>query len=288
VDYRITFCGLPISACQSSLRFASGIGTETIDTAEILSRLDVLLRRIAREDRSSIIVLKEFSDEEVSLLKPLQRRGYRRADSLPTHLISLKSDSFEGFVKDLSTGKRRTNVRASLKKMHGKGIDFITTSDCETIERLFTPDVYRLYEEVLGRSSTKLEHLPPEFFLEMARQLSDSCEFTFVLEQDRVIAFSMALWTSHEYRGLFLGYDATRNHDLDLYFNMVFRSIGNAANRRVPIMELGQSSSYFKRTKLGAIQSRRSIYVRGGNALMSVLIWLFFKQFFPPRPLDKE
>lgn len=282
VDYRILFCGLPLSACQSSLRFAPGA-----DSQVILQRLDVALRRFAKQDRASVIVLKEFADEELPPLKPLETLGYRKADSLPTHLVSLHSDSFDGFLKDMNS-KRRANVRMSLKKFAGKGVEFVTTSDYATIERLFTPETYRLYEEVLGRSETKLEHLPQEFFLEMARQLPDCCEFTFAVEGERVIAFCISLWNDHEYRGLFIGYDASRNQDLDLYFNLAFRTIAEAAFHRSAVVEIGQNSSYFKRTKLGAVQSRRSLYVRGGNAVMNGVIGLLFKQLFPPRPLDGE
>ncbi|WLD10018.1 GNAT family N-acetyltransferase [Planctellipticum variicoloris] len=280
VDYRILFCGLPLSACQSSLRFAPGA-----DSQIILQRLDVALRRFAKQDRASVIVLKEFADEELPPLKPLETLGYRKADSLPTHLVALHSDSFDGFLKDMNS-KRRANVRMSLKKFAGKGVEFVTTSDYATIERLFTPETYRLYEEVLGRSETKLEHLPQELFLEMARQLPDCCEFTFAVEGERVIAFCISLWNDHEYRGLFIGYDASRNQDLDLYFNLAFRTIAEAAFHRSAVVEIGQNSSYFKRTKLGAVQSRRSLYVRGGNAVMNGVIGLLFKQLFPPRPLD--
>lgn len=282
VDYRILFCGLPLSACQSSLRFAPGANSQVI-----LQRLDVALRRFAKQDRASVIVLKEFADEELPPLKPLETLGYRKADSLPTHLVALHSDSFDGFLKDMNS-KRRANVRMSLKKFAGKGVEFVTTSDYATIERLFTPETYRLYEEVLGRSETKLEHLPQEFFLEMARQLPDCCEFTFAVEGERVIAFCISLWNDHEYRGLFIGYDASRNQDLDLYFNLAFRTIAEAAFHRSAVVEIGQNSSYFKRTKLGAVQSRRSLYVRGGNAVMNGVIGLLFKQLFPPRPLDGE
>ncbi len=282
VDYRILFCGLPLSACQSSLRFAPGA-----DSRAILQRLDGALRRIGKQDRASVIVLKEFADEELPPLKPLEALGYRKADSLPTHLVALHSESFDGFLKDM-TSKRRANVRMSLKKFAGKGVEFITTSDYATIERLFTPETYRLYEEVLGRSETKLEHLPREFFLEMARRLPDCCEFTFAVEGERVIAFCISLWNDHEYRGLFIGYDASRNQDLDLYFNLAFRTIAEAAFHRSAVVEVGQNSSYFKRTKLGAIQSRRSLYVRGGNVVMNGVIGLLFKQLFPPRPLAGE
>jgi len=282
VDYRILFCGLPLSACQSSLRFAPGA-----DPAQILALLDKTLQRLAKQDRASVIVLKEFTDEEMPALEPLSTLGYRQADSLPTNLVHLTSNNFEGYLMDAGH-KRRTNIRQSMKKFAKAGLEFITTSDLPTIERLFTTDTYHLYESVLNRSKTQLEHLPQSFFIEMARQLPDCCEFQFAMQGDQVRAFCISLWAGHEYRPLFMGFDAEFSRQADVYFNMAFRTIGDGAGHGSTVVEVGQNSDYFKRTKLGAVQSRRSLYVRGGNAVMSFLLKLLFKQFFPARPLYEE
>ena len=282
VQYRILFCGLPLSACQSSLRFASGADHETI-----ANLFDQTMRRVARQDHARVIILKEFADDELPQLKTLETLGYRKAESLPTHLVHLKCDSFDGYVASVGS-KRRTNIRHSLKKFAASGIRIVTTSDIAMIERLFSPETYKLYESVLSRSATKLEHLPREFFLEVARQIPDCCEFSFAVEGERVLAFSMSLWAGHEYRGIYLGYDEVINPAVDLYFNTVFQIIANAAIRGATVVELGQNSHYFKRTKLGAVQSRRSIYVRGVRSYTNWAIGLLFSQLFPPHPLAGE
>lgn len=282
VDYRIAFCGLPLSACQSSLRFAPGA-----DPSAILSRLDQTLRRLARDDGASIVVLKEFADEELPPLQMLEALGYRKADSLPVHLLSLKSDSFDGYLQDVGK-KKRHHIRQSMKKFAESGVQLMTTSDLPTIERLFTRETHRLYEAVLSRSKTQLERLPYEFFLEVARQLPDCCEFQFALVGDRVLAFCISLRGGHEYRPLFVGFDYECNRDIDLYFNLLFRTIADAAASGAAIVELGQNSDYFKRTKLGCVQARRSIYVRGAGPFMNGVIGLLFKQLFPARPLHGE
>lgn len=281
-EYRIHFCGLPLSACQSSLRFAPNA-----DTAAVMTRLDQALRRCAREDRARIIVLKEFADEELTALKPLEALGYRKADSLPTHLIPLRSDSFEDYLKDVGK-KRRMSIKRSIKKFDASGIQFLTTSDFATIQRLFTPEVYEMYEGVYRRSKTKLEHLTPAFFLEMARHLPDCCEFTFAMEGDKVRAFYISLRSGHEYRWLYMGYDESINEEVHLYFNLSFRAIADACRHRVSFAEIGQNSEYVKRTKLGATQSRRSFYVRGVRNYTNWAIGLFFNRLFPPRPLYRE
>ena len=282
VDYRILFCGLPMSACQSSLRFAPGA-----DNAAILTHLSTTLRHVAWDDKASVIVLKEFADDELPALEPLTNLGFRRADSLPTNMVLLKSTTFDGYLQDIGK-KKRHHIRQSIKKFAESGIEFITTSDLATIERLFTPEVHKLYEAVLGNSKTQLERLPREYFLEMARQLPDCCEFQFALREGRVLAFCIALKTGHEYRPMFVGFDYECNRDHDLYFNLLYRTIADGAAHAATVVEMGQNSDYFKRTKLGAIQARRSIFVRGGGPVINTVIGLLFNQLFPPRPMQGE
>jgi len=282
VQYRITFCGLPVSACQSSLRFAPGT-----DGGPVLQQLDQTLRTIARQDRASVIVLKEFADEELPALASLESLGYRKADSLPTHHVAMNCSSLDGYLLGIGN-KRRANIRRSIKKCDAGGVDFMVASDYETIERLFTEEVYRYYESVLGRSETQLEHLPRSFFLELAKNLPDACEVIFAMRDNRVLAFCITIWSGSTYHALFLGYDSASNPEVDLYFNLFYHTIDAAAKRGGKTVEFGQNSEYFKRTKLGALQSRRSIYVRGGNTVMNWIINALFKQLFPPRPLANE
>lgn len=282
VEHRIMFCGLPLSACQSSLRFADGI-----DTAPVLEKLHETLSRYAKQDKARIIVLKEFSDEELPALKPLESLGYRKADSLPTNLVHLHSNTFDGYLHDVGK-KRRATIKRSMKKLSARGIEFVTTSDLDTIKRLFTPEVYQMYEAVLRRSKTRLEHLTPNFFIEMARQLPDCCEFTFAMDGPKVVAFYISLWAGHEYRWLYMGYDESINEDVHLYFNLSFRAIDDAIRHKTSFAEIGQNSDYVKRTKLGATQSRRSFYVRGARRSTDWVIGKLFNSLFPRRPLYIE
>lgn len=279
VEHRIVFCGLPISACQSSLRFAP-----EVDPKPILEQLDRTLHRIARTDGAKVIVWKEFVDEELPGLKPLEGLGYQKADSLPNHYVCLTGNTWNDYLMGLCN-KKRHNIRQSMKKFESKGFRIITTSDYEQIEELFTPETHKLYEAVLARSKTQFEYLPREFFLEMARQLPDNCEFQFLLTDDRVVGFGLCAFNDGEYFPLYAGLDYEFNRDADLYFNLLYRVIGDAAGHGALVVEIGQNADVLKCTKLGAVQSRRSIYVRGSSRIANWIIRKFFKQLFPPRPL---
>ncbi|WP_010586462.1 GNAT family N-acetyltransferase [Schlesneria paludicola] len=282
VTFRIHFCGLPLSGCESALRFAEGA-----DTTAVLKRLDQTMRRVAREDRVKIIVLKEFTDAELTQLKLLEALGYRRADSLPTNLIHPNSGSFEGFLHELGW-KRRGKINVSRKKFTANGLRLVTTSDYSTIERLYTPETHQMYEFVFQRSATKFEHLTREFFLEMARQLGDSCEFTFAMEGDRVRGFVMSLWFGREYRSLYIGYDESINEKSHVYFNLLFQAVANGTQHQASTIDLGQNSDYVKHVKLGAVQARRSMYVMAVKPIAKWVITNFFDQLFPAHPFFGE
>lgn len=282
VNFRIVFCGLPLSACQSSLRIARGA-----NSSAVLKLLDQTLGQAAKTDRASVIVLKEFADEELPAIKPLEQLGYRKADSLPTHYIHLDGGSFDRYTASLGS-KKRQNIRRSMDRFRDAGLTFITTSDVPTIERLFTPATHQMYEAVLKKSKTQFEYLPMEFFLETARRLPDNCEFVFAMKDDHVVGFGIQLFTADMYIPMFVGLDYEINSNSDLYFNLLYRAITDGAGREVQLIEMGQNAEEVKYTKFCAVQSRRSIYVRGGSVMMDWIIKLFFKMVFPAKPLLEE
>lgn len=282
VEHRIVFCGLPIATCQTSLRFAADV-----DSRLILKQLDQTLSQIARRDRAKVIVVKEFTDEELPVLKPLEQMGYQKADSLPNHCVHLTGSTWNDYLMALCN-KKRHNIRQSMKKFESKGFHLITTSDYDEVERLFTPATHKLYEAMLARSKTQFEYLPREFFLEMARQLPENCEFQFAMCGDQVIGFGLCTFCQGAYFALYAGLDYEFNRDADLYFNLLYRVIGDAAGHSASVVEVGQNADALKCTKLGAVQSRRAIYVRGSSRIANWIIRKFFNQLFPPRPLISE
>ena len=145
-----------------------------------------------------------------------------------------------------------------------------------------------MYEFVFQRSATKFEHLTREFFLEMARQLGDSCEFTFALDGERVCGFVMSLWFGREYRSLYIGYDASINERAHVYFNLLFQAVANGTQHHASTIDLGQNSDYVKHVKLNAVQARRSMYVIAVKPVATWVMKNFFDQLFPSHPFFGE
>src|SRR6185369_2185034 len=87
----------------------------------------------------------------------------------------------------------RNDVRRSERKFRAAGLGVAQLSDAEAIRRLYTPEVHRLYEAVVARSSVKLEVLPIEFFHQLTRQLPGLVTVTVITRDDRVVAFNWGL-----------------------------------------------------------------------------------------------
>jgi predicted N-acyltransferase len=279
VRYKVLFCGMPFSGGQSHVRFADGV-----DHRQIVSSLDAILSKVAREDGAKCIVWKEFQDAELPALATMIELRYRRADSLPMNQFRVQHADFDSYLASLHN-KKRYEIRKSQKKFEAGGLRMITTSDSVEIDRLFTADVHRMYAAVVARSDTKFEFLPPEFFREMVRKLPDHCEMCFALEGDKVRGFGLCLHTEREYHPLFLGVDYEQNRDFDLYFNLMYRSLVDAMRNRSALVLLGQNADQCKTIKLGSHQTARHFYVRGVGFVMESVVRLLFNQLFPPRPL---
>lgn len=279
VTYKILFCGMPFSGGQSHLRFAPGA-----DHATIIELLDGLMRSLAREAGAKCIVFKEFEQHELAALETVERLGYQRADSLPMNQLRLEHATYDAYLAGLHN-RKRYEIRKSLKKLADGGVRLHTTSDVAEIERLYSPEVHQMYEAVVGKATTKLERLPREFFLEMARQLPENSEFCFLMKDEQVLGFGLCLFAGGWYHPLFMGVAYDRNRDFDLYFNIMYRAVADALRHGTRELTLGQDSDEFKRSKLGSFQTPRYFHIKGVGFVMETAIRLLSKQLFPPRPL---
>ena len=276
--FKVLFCGLPVSAGQSSLRFAPGV-----DSASILKQLDEVMLKIARRERAKCIVMKEFEAEECERLGVLPELGLRRADSLPMNHTSLKCKDFDDFLKQMPSRKRYP-IKRSQKKMAKTNLRVVQKTGGEGVAELYTDEVHKLYENVLNKAEVKLEKLPPEFFRELARNMPDESAFTFIYDGDQIVAFAASLYNKTEFHQMFVGVDYSRNNDVDLYFNLFFHALDYAFRQDVADIYVGQSADTFKQRKLGCHQRPMYFFVKGVDVLTKFVLRQAFDSFFPPHP----
>ncbi len=288
VTLKMLFCGLPISAGQSSLRFAP-----EADSAAVLGLLDKLLRKLAGQVWAHAIIFKEFDTEECMRLGALKDLGYLRADSPPMNHANPDYADFEDYVAKLPSRKRYP-IRKAQKKFAQSGLRVVQMKGGEGADRIYTKEVHQLYENVLEKAAIKLERLTPEFFQEMARQMPDSTAFTYVYQGDKVVAFAASTFTKTVFHQMFVGVDHKLNPECDLYFNLFFNAVDFGLKLRVTEMAVGQTADAFKVQKLGCKPRERYFFVKGANPISHFIVRKGFNVLFPPRygvlpkPADAE
>lgn len=279
VRFNVVFCGLPVSAGQSNLRFAPGV-----DAAAILRQLDEILHDLARREKARCIVLKEFTADECTLLAELGPLGYRKADSLPMNCASPEYRDFDDFLAKLPS-KKRYPIRKAQKKFQPSGLRVVQMTGGEGAADIYTDEVHRLYNNVLDRAKVRLERLPAEFFRELARQMPDDTSFTFVYDGDRVVAMAASLFSAGSFHQMFVGVDYDLNPKVDLYFNLFFHALDFGFRRQVAEIIVGQSADDFKHQKLGCHQKTLSFFVKGIDWGTRQVIRHAFHVLFPSHPL---
>ena len=150
---KILMCGLPFSAGQSHLAFAPGT-----DRVRVLRLLDALLKRLAQREGASMIVFKEFGEDDRGGMDGLQQFDYWRADSPPMYEMARPFDNFAAYRAALKN-HYRARVRRSERKFAEAGCRFVRLEDPLEIAKVYTPEVHAFYEAVVERSEVKLEVL---------------------------------------------------------------------------------------------------------------------------------
>ena len=274
---KVLFCGSPVSAGQSHLRFAPGS-----DHRAILRLFDQLMTRLARAEGTPFLVFKEFDEEEIGRCDELTELSYVRVDSLPMNYFPTRFRDFDHFLA-LVRGHYRAKIKRSQNRFKESGLRVVHARGGEGLDALFTEDVYQLYLAVLERAEVKLECLPAEFFRELARQFPEDSSFTLIYQGRRIVAFDCGLFHGDHYSNLFGGLDYSLNEEADLYFNLMFHDLDFALRTGVRSLHVGQTADEFK-SRMGCYTRPRYFYVKVRDPLGTSLLRAARPWLFPPVP----
>jgi len=269
--FNVLFCGLPVPCAESHLRIVDGV-----DAKIVLDELEIVMRRLARQERARLCVLKEFNEShEKRLSFPHHLRG-----GIPAlHVLEGRFANFAEYLGALKS-RYRAQVNRSIRKFKDAG--FVTELvRGSRIADLFTDDVHRLYLAVWERSQYRLEQLPAKFFREVAQLLGNQASLTIVRHKGRIVAFTFALAGGSVYYNMYSGLDYDLNNLGDLYFNLFYNDLDYAFQTGAAEIHLGQTSDDFK-ARLGTSQLPLHFYVSATSPLLHRGLSRIARWVFPP------
>jgi predicted N-acyltransferase len=277
LKHKILLCGVPVSTCNNQLAISEGADIERLALS-----LDVLALKLARDSQCKLISFKEFPPHMSQRMDALQGRGFLRARSLVAYSLSGDFGSFASYQASRSK-RRRAHIRRSIQKFESAGLTCEFLRGRDGVDRLYTDEVHRLYLNVLDRAKVKFEQIPADFFRELARQVPDESCFAILRKGDRIVAFCCGLAAAGEHYMLYCGLDYALNADTDLYFNTIYRGLGQGLAPGVKVVHIGASADEFKR-RMGCTGESLAIYVKAVGALPQFLLRQFFGLLFDTSP----
>lgn len=275
MSMRTLFCGLPMGRGRVGLKS---------DKEKVLQAICDCMEDLARQQKAMIMVFKDFDASTAGDMQPLLRRGYVCSCSLPSTAMNITFDSFDGYLKTLSSSSRE-GFRRKFKKISSENppIDMETSV---SLDEETAGQVHALYLQTAGQSDVEFEVLPADFFLRVAKNLPQEARYFLWRTRNRkLVAFAFCLVKGDYFIDYYLGFDYSVAYEYNLYLVRFRGLLEWCIAHGMKTYEIGQSSYEIKR-RLGFKFIPLSIYTKPRSRLISPFFkfhnkFLMFERFDP-------
>jgi hypothetical protein len=184
------------------------------DEAWVANALQASLSIYARQNKASLIVLKDFPATYRSELEAFPLNGYERIPSMPMTRLSLRYNNWDEYFRTLSKATRKDLRRKFRKAERAPKIEMEVVSDVTAL----VDEIYPLYLAVHERSSLKFETLTKDYFRAISQRMPERARFFVWRQLDKIVAFSFCLVCDDKIYDECIGLDYSVALDLHLYF----------------------------------------------------------------------
>jgi hypothetical protein len=184
------------------------------DETWVANVLQASLSTYARQNKASLIVLKDFPATYRSTLERFPLNGYARIPSMPMTRLPLHYHDWDEYFRTLSKATRKDLRRKFRKAEHAPKIEMQLVSDITPL----VDEIYPLYLAVHERSPLKFETLTKNYFRAIARRMPERARFFVWRQSDKIVAFSFCLVCGDAIYDECIGLDYSIALDLHLYF----------------------------------------------------------------------
>ncbi|MGH8101903.1 MAG: GNAT family N-acetyltransferase [Chthoniobacterales bacterium] len=184
------------------------------DERWLAEALPPALRSLARQNKASLIVFKDFYAKYRPVLNSLCKYGYARIPSMPMTRLSLEYPSFDDYLGSIGYTTRKSLRRKFRKTERAARIDMELVTEIAP----HLDEIYPLYLQVHERSPMKFETLTKEYFREIGRRIPDRARFFIWRQEGKIIAFALCFVHGDTMYDECIGLDYRVALDLHLYF----------------------------------------------------------------------
>jgi predicted N-acyltransferase len=248
------------------------------DDTWVSQTLPEVLLPIAKANKASLIVLKDFPLTYRQALRGLANSGFARVPSMPLTRLSLNYDNFDDFFATLSKATRKDLRRKFRKAGRATAIGMQVVTDIAP----YLDEVYPLYLAVHNRSPMKFETLSKDYFRRISRDMPDRARFFIWRQEGKIIAFSLALVCGDAIYDECLGMDYSVALKLSLYF-YTLRDVLAWAIEHCLKYYYSTPLNYEPKLHLHCELVPLDLYVRHASSLINPIFGRFVKCLGPTR-----
>jgi len=289
---RILFCGIPLSIGKHTL----SVSTSALNR-QVIKELHYRMEQIARNEGIKYLCWKEFPESESYITKELIVLDYIKAFSIPRMTLNIRWHTWETYLKAMRHSYRR-KVYQSLQRL-GKHKILSPFGNDDNVEvnypRLIVDEfklnhasrMNQLYQEVMKRSTTKLEILNQDFFEQMVVQMKDDLVF-ISLENENTIQGAALLGINGSWLNfLLVGFNYKCRDRYQTYFNLLNGIIAYGIEKGYKQIDLGQTT-YDIKSRLGGNSEEMYFYLKPLSTVTRFVLHLLSKLLFPKTHLPSR
>jgi len=248
------------------------------DEAWTAQALRASLRTYARQNKASLVILKDFPANYRPSLETFALNGYARIPSMPMTRLSLNYENWDDYFRSLSKATRKDLRRKFRKAERAPKIDMELTSDVTP----YLDELYPLYLQVHERSLLKFETLTKDYFRAMSTRMPDRTRFFVWRQSGKIVAFSFCLVCGDKIYDECIGLDYSVALGLHLYF-YTLRDIISWALQQGLKYYYSNPLNYEPKLHLDCELVPLDLYVRHTSALLNPIFRRVVKYLGPTR-----
>ncbi len=248
------------------------------DEAWMAKALSASLRTYARQNRASLVVLKDFPAKYRPALESFSSNGYVRMPSMPMTRLALCYEGWDEYFRTLSKATRKDLRRKFRKAERTPKINMEVVNDV-------TPrvdEIYPLYLQVHERSPLKFETLTKDYFRAISKRMPDRARFFIWRQSGKIVAFSFCLVCEEAIYDECIGLDYSVALDLHLYFYTLRDIISWSLQQRLKYY-YSNPLNYEPKLHLDCELVPLDLYVRHTAALLNPIFRRTIKYLGPTR-----
>jgi len=248
------------------------------DESWVANALQASLSTYARQNKASLIVLKDFPAIYRPKLETFHSNGYARIPSMPMTRLPLPYNNWDEYFRTLSKATRKDLRRKFRKAGQAPKIEMEVVGDVTAI----VDEIYPLYLAVHDRSSLKFETLSKDYFRAVGQRMPERARFFIWRQLDRIVAFSFCFVCNDTVYDECIGLDYSVALDLHLYF-YTLRDIISWALEQGLKYYYSNPLNYEPKLHLDCELVPLDLYVMHTSALLNPLFRRLIKYLGPTR-----